>query len=309
MIFGTINNMLKSMTLKSKWEIKKNDEGKLTAKEKKEEREKYLNLSEDERTIYNFKEQMANDKKAEKLTGISYKIMLGKKLTNEEIEYLKVHNPEALRDYEQNVREKRAFEEKLKHCKTKEDVERVKMNELSGHFTQVKSIISNPHIGKAKKAVLLQKILGKVNNESDVYFKFIESGEYASLKTDQEVLDEAKENKEEITETSEELAEDIKEDIEANEEMIEDTLDELDDANEELETEDELTNDIKEKADVVIKDIKNNKKTDVHKYNKLEKKKITKIETDVDIHELDFEMVRVEINKALGDFNNKTNID
>ena len=196
-ISGTVRNAGKLMQLDNKWQQKK-AEGKIFAKE----------LTPEERLLNHFQEQLEDMKKSKTMNDISNKVMSGDTLTLEEIEYLKKNNPQLYKTYMEVRAEREAYKKELEKCKTKEDVDRLKLNKMSSFLSEAKSVENNPNIPKGQKLALIQKILMKTMNVQDVHMKFIESGKYAALPTEKEIAEEAKEKAARSEESAEELAPD-----------------------------------------------------------------------------------------------------
>lgn len=97
--------------------------------------------------------------------------------------------------------EKEAYERELRNCKTKEDVDRLKVSKINGYLTEVKSVSNNPNIPDGAKLGLIEKILKKVMGIQKVHMEFVESGRYKNLPTEEELAEEAKEKTEQITNT------------------------------------------------------------------------------------------------------------
>ncbi len=191
MISGNIKQSVKMMQMNNEWLQKKE---KAFLKKEKE-------LTPQERQLNIFKEQAKQNQEADKLNGITAKIESGGILTAEEIDYLKEHNPEALRRYEQMKAEKKAYERQLENCKTKDEVERVKLQKLGSYLAAAKKISTNPCIPKAQKLALLSDIVGKVSNIQKAHLKFVSSARYQELPTDEELAEEKREKIEELTGT------------------------------------------------------------------------------------------------------------
>lgn len=283
--FGTITNALRSVKLSSEWEKKKEEA------QTKKQNDMIAKMTEQERMIYDLKKQSEDNEKAGKLTAIEGKLMAGKELTPEEEEYLKENDPDALLEYKKLQVEKANYKEKLKHCKTKEDVDRLKMNSLSGAFTECRRISTNPNIPKEKKVILLKRLQMKVNFDKIAQEEFVADGSYHALKTDQEVLDEAREKIEELTPDTNEENKEI--------ENLEEELELLDDTN--ITQDDNKDEDIKD----TIKEIEINDDT-----NKIHKIDTTKEKIKVEQHletkniepkDITFENVKLEINVAINE--------
>lgn len=196
-ISGTVRNAGKLMQLDNKWQQKK-AEGKIFAKE----------LTPEERLLNHFQEQLEDMRKSKQMNDLSNKVMSGDTLTFEEIEYLKKNNPQLYKTYMEVRAEREAYKKELENCKTKEDVDRLKLNKMSSFLSEAKSVENNPNIPKGQKLALIQKILMKTMNVQDVHMKFIESGKYAALPTEEEVAEEVKEKAEKSGKIAEELAPD-----------------------------------------------------------------------------------------------------
>ncbi len=180
--------------------------------------EKQREMSPEERMIENFKEQAAQEKEAEYTNGIANKVMSGKTLSAEEIEYLQQKNPELLKKYQEMQEEKKSYERQLRRCKTKEEVERVRVNKINGYLAQAKSISHNAVIPKGEKKAMLEEIMARLINMEKVHAKFVKSEQYRKMPREQEI---AKERAELHSERQEAVTEMLKEAGEEQEEVVE----------------------------------------------------------------------------------------
>lgn len=89
--------------------------------------------------------------------------------------------------------EKKAYENALKNCRTKEDVQRLKLNRMGSFAAQAKEIASNPYIPKDKKVVLMQRLNNEVCMIRDAHQAFEKSRAYEELPEEQELRREAAE--------------------------------------------------------------------------------------------------------------------
>ena len=130
-IMGSVNTYTKTMKLQTQWNLKQQsgdytshkkslDEWISTAQEtlKKSRRGLYGNQDDDEEGN-------------KKLNNIMQKIYAGKKLTQKERQYLQAKNPQAYEKLRASEQEQKAFEKKLRLCRTKEEVQRLKMTQLA----------------------------------------------------------------------------------------------------------------------------------------------------------------------------------
>ncbi len=135
-IAGTIRNSVSLASLESKWQQKKQD----MSKGSKE------NLTAEERELQRLQEQADSIREGKKSTDIDTKLQAGGELTAEEIEYLKKNDPEALKEYEEVKRERESYKKQLKECKSKEEVEKLKMTKMGHYMAEAKEITNDPYI-------------------------------------------------------------------------------------------------------------------------------------------------------------------
>lgn len=211
MIFvsGTVSNAVKMMELDNQWQLKKNSGQPLSRKEINER----ANWTEEQWLLSHFQEELENNKESEKMQSIMNKVAAGKELTNEEISYLEEKNPQALKEYEEVRAEKESYERQLKNCKTKEDVDRLKLTKMGEFAASIRKIASDPYIPKSAKLALAQKILGKANVVEEVHQEFIRSGQYDALPTEEEKKEESEEKAEEAVKQAESVKEAVDEKI------------------------------------------------------------------------------------------------
>ena len=170
-IGGTIKNSVSLASLENKWQQKKQD----ISNGSKE------NLTAEERELQRFQEQADSIWESRKSTDIDTKLQAGGELTAEEIEYLKKNDPEALKEYEEVQRERASYKKQLKNCKSKEEVEKLKMTKMGHYMAEAEEIMNDPYIPKAKKYQLMKKMLKKTSAVEAEQEKFLQSLKYAKL--------------------------------------------------------------------------------------------------------------------------------
>ncbi len=185
-MIGTIKSAVKLAELDSKWQQKKENAGKCFQQKE---------LSFEEQQIEAFKEDMEKMRENDSYASIYTKLKSGKKLTHKEAEYLQKKDPQAYADYKIAEAEKEGFKKKLKNCKTKEEVRKLKTLQMGNFLSQAKTISNNPNIPKGKKMELLGKIMGRVLGLNEVYTEFVKSSDYTNLK-DVELINNEEENQE-----------------------------------------------------------------------------------------------------------------
>lgn len=153
-----INEVKDTQTISSIWNISQKDlsEKIQTIKDASERIKEIVNQSIENNNINEHKNQ-----KLEKQ--IEVKLNSGKRLSFKEVNYLKLHNPHLYHLYLIVENKRKSVEEQLKHCKSKEEVQKVQENALE-------SIGKNSPI----KAMLISAI----NNTIEEYKK---SDEYKKL--------------------------------------------------------------------------------------------------------------------------------
>lgn len=117
---------------------------------------------------------------------IRTKLAAGKKLTQEEMDYLQKNDPQTYQKAKAIEEEQKSYEEELKRCKTKEDVQRVKMNRTAASLSVVNNVKNNPAIPEGAKLGIMWQELMKNKALEETISKFVESGRYAQLPTEAE---------------------------------------------------------------------------------------------------------------------------
>lgn len=197
MITGTISSAVKLQFLENKWQQKKND-----INSKKPVRE----MTAEERMIADYQEQIDRERESNSHADLYNKLKSGGKLSAEEISYLEQNDPEALRKYREDQAEKEAYERELKNCKTKDDVDRLKMNKLGNFAAQAKKITTDPYIPLDKKLELMNQLNDKLCRVNQAHMEFIKSEQYRDMPTEAEL---SEERVEEIEDNQEDMQEKV----------------------------------------------------------------------------------------------------
>lgn len=203
---GNMNLHLRTMEMKSMWNMRKKNND-YTSKGQ-------MRLDQMFESMYgtSAEENGGTDKK---LSAIQQKLYNGGKLTPEEKEYLKAKNPQAYNELVQEEQEQKAYEQELRRCQTKEEVERVKMTRIGQSLSTVNEVKNNPNIPKEKKLALIAREKRRTDAVNESTQKFIESGEYAKLPTEAEKALAEKKEAEREKQKAEALQEAAKENAEA----------------------------------------------------------------------------------------------
>lgn len=174
---GSLQNYLKTTKLNIKWKQRQDD---IIAKAKERDPK-----------IADLLRTSQDMTKSNAIQGIDAKLKSGKKLSPQEMDYLREHSPELYKKAVEVTREREAYERELKQCKTKEAVQKLNMRYSQAFLNEVKTINGNANIPKAKKLELLDQITRRSMAIIDSHTTFIQSKEYAQLPSE----DDEKENK------------------------------------------------------------------------------------------------------------------
>jgi hypothetical protein len=206
---------------------------------------------------YNFEQQAEQDREASVKNSISNKIMSGGTLTPDEEKYLAQNDPMTLQKYREIKAEKKNYEEKLKSCKTKDEVQKVKVEKMGEYLSQLKKVENNPCIPLSEKLAVAENILAKSKNILEAEQKFMQSAEYAKLPTEaEEARERAEETKEENQDNLEQIEESV-EDAEASDTEVSDAQDD--------ESSDESISDVQNSSEVHYTDDVDETDTDAEK--------------------------------------------
>ena len=214
MITGTISNAVRQDFLSKKWDAKKKSGNVLS----KQDKNSNVNRTPEQSMLERFREEMKHNKENSKISGIANKVTNGEDLTPEEEQYHAEKNPGLLNSYRQAKLEQKAYEEKLKNCETKDEVQRLKTNTVNGYLSEMSAAKGTGNKGAI--VATAKKVLAKLKNIEKAEIEFIKSGAYSNLPTE---ADEQIEETRETVEENERLLEEISQGIDDNKELIEET--------------------------------------------------------------------------------------
>lgn len=171
-IAGTIRNAVRLSVLDNCWQQKKQTLGKKERNQEKTAQERELEL---------YRQQAQDIREQDRLSEITNKLKSGQALTPEELAYLRQNNPEALKEYEEIQQERESYRRQLRNCKSREDVEKLKVSRLSSYAAQAKKISTNPYIPKNAKVGLIGKLQAKTAAVQEEHMDFVRSARYLNL--------------------------------------------------------------------------------------------------------------------------------
>lgn len=178
MMISSLNTYTKNMSMKMKWQ-KKQASGDYGA-------DKAASADKWEKQAEEVQSSAKPTGSAKELNKIRMKLNAGKRLTSEEMAYLEEHDPETYKKAKSIEMEREAYEQELKRCKTKEEVQRLKMSHAAASLGSVNEIKNNPKIPSGKKLELIVQEHRKFCSIEEETQKFVDSGRYAKLPTEQE---------------------------------------------------------------------------------------------------------------------------
>ncbi len=168
---GSISQYTKTTALKTQWNLKKKS-GDVTGHSKG--LDDFLSAS-----SFSKAPEEADHEKMQKITN---KVNIGAKLTDQEMEYLKEKNPQLYEKLRQIEKEQKAYEEALRHCKSKDEAQRL-------HMARVGEAMQAAKNGDGTAAY-------RMNRMSESMTAFSETEEYKRLSSEAEQALEHKEQRE-----------------------------------------------------------------------------------------------------------------
>lgn len=182
---GSINSYIKNGEMQKKWNMKKSTNN--FAADGTMSIDEWIKKQTEKADSFSLNDDNIN-KSDERLNDIHNKLYCGKKLTLDEEQYLQKKDPMAYRQLKASEAEQKSYEEELKRCRTKEEVSRVRMAHTAASLSVVNSVKNNPNIPEGQKLALVSGELQKIKALDKITEKFVKSGRYAKLPTDNEKL-------------------------------------------------------------------------------------------------------------------------
>lgn len=125
-------------------------------------------------------------KSDDRLRDIHNKLQQGGKLTQEERKYLQAKDPEAYQKLCSAEQEQKAFRQKLKQCRTKEEAQRLKMTYISSSLVTVRSVEHNSAIPQQKKLEIFMQEKQRCDRIEESAREFVRRGDYERLPSEAE---------------------------------------------------------------------------------------------------------------------------
>ena len=110
---------------------------------------------------------------------IEIKLNAGKKLSAEEMLYLKAYAPDTYQKAQTILQERTAYEKALESCQTKDEVEQLKSRYASAAVERIQAIRKTPGLSSRNKRELLKMEHMRAAALDDSMHEFVKSREYA----------------------------------------------------------------------------------------------------------------------------------
>lgn len=128
---------------------------------------------------------------------ITLKLKSGGEISGQDLDFLRENAPDLYTKALRIVQERKAYEESLKRCRTKDEVERVKMMKVQQFAAEAQSI-QQSGMSEGDKIKAMEGVQWRLCSVMNQHNKFVKTKEYAKLPTEEE-LRKKKEEKEKET--------------------------------------------------------------------------------------------------------------
>ena len=164
---GSVSGFVKNMALQAKWQAKKQN---ITRRP--------MN---DNPQIAHIKQWSEDQTRSRRIAAASSKLMSGAKLTPEDMETLRRHSPELYQKAVRIQREREAYKKALENSRSKEDVERLRMQKLNEFTTEIGAIRGNSNLSTEEKREQLEFLHMRMMAILDEHAAFTQTAKYQSL--------------------------------------------------------------------------------------------------------------------------------
>lgn len=141
--------------------------------------------------------QQEQKTESDEITRITNKVMNGKELSKAEREYLQKKNPTLYQTVKQLEQKSKAYEKDISNAKTKDEVQRIRANHTTEAMSSIKSV-ENSHMDEGMKTAFYSAIQMQQTRDEKTFQKYIKSGAYHDLPTEEEVWKAKKPHEEEM---------------------------------------------------------------------------------------------------------------
>lgn len=124
-----------------------------------------------------------------RLQEIHDKLAYGASLNDDELEYLKDKDPQLYTKLKAEQVQNEAFAKKLSQAKSKDEAKQIMIERENSALMKVKSVENDPYISIADKLTIYQESNRSVNQGQEIFRRFVASGAYDRLPTEEEKLE------------------------------------------------------------------------------------------------------------------------
>ncbi|MDD6450551.1 MAG: hypothetical protein PUF56_01235 [Lachnospiraceae bacterium] len=189
---GNLRTYTKNLTMTKQWKQRK-ESGQMVVRYNEDNyiTEAGKNMARKKQADYQLLTEMQEEQKNTdtRLQEIHDKLAYGASLNDDELEYLKDKDPQLYTKLKAEQAQNEAFAKKLSQAKTKDEAKQIMIERENAALMKVKSVENNPHISIADKLTIYQEANRSVNQGQEIFRRFVASGAYDRLPTEEEKLE------------------------------------------------------------------------------------------------------------------------
>ncbi|MFN2927073.1 hypothetical protein ACKX2L_09110 [Lachnospiraceae bacterium YH-ros2228] len=189
---GNLRTYTKNLTMTKQWKQRKAS-GQMVVRYNEDNyiTEAGKNMARKKQADYQLLTEMQEEQKNTdtRLQEIHDKLAYGASLNDDELEYLKDKDPQLYTKLKAEQAQNEAFAKRLSQAKTKDEAKQLMIERENSALMKVKSVENNPHISIADKLTIYQEANRSVNQGQEIFRRFVASGAYDRLPTEEEKLE------------------------------------------------------------------------------------------------------------------------
>lgn len=189
---GNLRTYTKNLTMTKQWKQRK-ESGQMVVRYNEDNyiTEAGKNMARKKQADYQLLTEMQEEQKNTdtRLQEIHDKLAYGASLNDDELEYLRDKDPQLYTKLKAEQAQNEAFAKKLSQAKTKDEAKQIMIERENSALMKVKSVENNPHISIADKLTIYQEANRSVNQGQEIFRRFVASGAYDRLPTEEEKLE------------------------------------------------------------------------------------------------------------------------
>ena len=189
---GNLRTYTKNLTMTKQWKQRK-ESGQMVVRYNEDNyiTEAGKNMARKKQADYQLLTEMQEEQKNTdtRLQEIHDKLAYGASLNDDELEYLRDKDPQLYTKLKAEQAQNEAFAKRLSQAKTKDEAKQIMIERENSALMKVKSVENNPHISIADKLTIYQEANRSVNQGQEIFRRFVASGAYDRLPTEEEKLE------------------------------------------------------------------------------------------------------------------------